>query len=74
MGELAENCLYLRKLEKLLENYKEPEVVIFCNNAEVSKVTGHKKCNAQKIYDKYKIKMVLKPDRKMCKGELKILR
>ncbi len=74
MGELAENRLYLRKLEMLLENYKEPEAVISCNSTEVSKIIGHKKCNAKKIYDKYKIKIVLKPDTETCKGELKILR
>lgn len=74
IGELAESNIYLKKIEKLLENFKEPVVVIGCNSREVSKVVGHNRCNAKKIFDKYKIKLVVKPDGETDKGKLKILR
>ncbi len=74
IGELAQNHIYFKKLELLLKDYKEPVAVVGCNKDEVSKIVGHKKCNAEKIYNKYKIKLLLKPDAKTGKGELKILR
>ncbi len=74
IGELAKSNIFLKKLYKLLENFKEPVAVIGCNNVEVSQVIGHKRRNAEAIYNKYKIKLVVIPDSEIDKGKLKILR
>ena len=74
IGELAKSNIFLKKLYKLLENYNGSEAVVGCNKGEVSQVIGHKRCNAQAIYNKYKIKLVVIPDSETDKGKLKILR
>ena len=74
IGELAKSSVFLKKLYKLLEGFKEPVAVIGCNSGEVSQVIGHKRCNADAIYNKYKIKLVAIPDNMIDKGKLKILR
>ena len=74
IGELAENRIFYKKLLKLLGGCESGEVKILCNPSEVSKIIGHKRCNAQKIYSEYKIKIKLCPDDGMAKGELGLLR
>lgn len=74
IGELAENRLYYKKLCRILEGYKGETAKIICNSSDVSKIIGHKRCNAQKIYDKYKIKIKLCPDSDAPVGELGLLR
>ncbi len=74
IGELAKSNIFLKKLYKLLENHKESEAFVGCNKGEMSQVIGHKRCNAEAIYNKYKIKLVVVPDSETYKGNLKILR
>lgn len=74
IGELAENRLYYKKLVELLSGFKGDKAVILCNPSEVSKIIGHKRGNAQKIYEEYKIKIKLCPDENLPPGELGLLR
>lgn len=74
IGELAENRMFYKKLCRMVKDVTENEVTILCNPSEVSKVIGHKRSNARKIFDEYKIKIKLCPDEKIPSGELGLLR
>ena len=74
IGELAENRIFYKKLLRLLDGCSSGEVKVLCNPSEVSKIIGHKRCNSQKIYNEYKIKIKLCPNGSIDKGELGLLR
>ncbi len=74
IGELAENRIFYKKLLHILDGYPEDEAKVLCNPSDISKVIGHKRSNAQKIYKEYKIKIKLFPDRNIPEGELGLLR
>lgn len=74
IGELAENVIFYKKLCAVLKGFRGKVAHIGCNKGDVSKITGHKRCNAQKIYDNFKIKIKLYPDIDINSGELRLLR
>ncbi len=74
IGELAQNRVFLRKLVDVVEGINDETVCISCNKSDVSKIIGHKRCNAEEIYKKYKKKLKLYPEDNIPEGELRLLR
>lgn len=68
--EKVEARIYLDKFEKALADCKS--AVIYVNPSEISKAVGHKKENVQRLYEKHRIIVKIKPCDDIKKGEFRL--
>lgn len=66
--EMAESIIYRNKIENLTLN---GDLTIFVNDKEISKATGNKKSNILYFKQKYGIKVDIKGDKNIKKGDIK---
>ena len=69
IGELAEGEIYFDKICKIIENDKSAEVFAV-NEREISKALGNGKRNIERIREKYKKEIKIKPSKSLEKGEI----
>lgn len=72
-GELVSGKRYLKKAEKLFENVTGSEVVLGVSKGEISKMVGQKRCNIERLTEKYRMKKITVRETDIKKGEIIIL-
>lgn len=70
--ELVENSIYLDIFEDIVAD-KSGQVTIYVNPREISKAVGNKRCNIDKIKEKYNIDIVIKGDENLKKREVRYI-
>ncbi|MEG0771427.1 MAG: radical SAM protein [Clostridia bacterium] len=71
-GELVFNKIYLNIIEKNMPIFST-SLTIYCNPQDISKVIGHKKCNAIYLKEKYNINIKVKGKTNIKKYNLEIV-
>ena len=72
-GELVSGKRYLKKAEKLLEDVRASCVVLGISKGEISKMVGQKRCNIERLTEKFGFKKVTVRETDIKKGEIIIL-
>ncbi len=72
-GQLVLSKIYLNKMEKLIGEIRNAEIIFGVHPSEISSAVGNKRINTKMLYEKYKIKAKFKPV-EIKKGEIKMLR